>query len=377
MNKKWIVSILSTSLIWMLGITAFLFLSHWVPAQLHIESNLLTKANSELPKEEIDEKSLKKIIQETQKSVVMIEVEETGSGGSGFFYNNKGDIITNAHVVAGAEEVTVKIADKSEYTGTVIGISTDTDVSVIRVSDLKETEPLPLAKEVPAELGDEVLALGSPLGFQNTVTTGIISGVDRSFELENYQYDNAYQISAPIAPGNSGGPLISISTGEVIGINSAATDVGTIGFSIPIINVISLVTNWSETPMKSLPTMDYIKMDDQSVSSKENLATYLVYYFYDSLNEQDYVTAYSLLGYSWQLNTNYEQFRKGYLNTRSVMVDDIYTITEGEEVQVVAIISAEEQSGDELTTKKYKVTYEVSYENDQLKLISGSGEEIK
>ncbi|OLO42700.1 serine protease [Alkalihalophilus pseudofirmus] len=379
MNSKWLVSILSTLLIWVLGITAFFFLSDWVPAQLQIESTLLTEEESDPSEEYKQEKSLKEIIHETQKSVVMIEVEKTGSAGSGFFYNNKGDVITNAHVVAGAQEVKVKLADTSEHIGTVIGISTDIDVALVRVTDLEGIKPLPLAKEIFAELGDEVLALGSPLGFQNTVTTGIISGVNRSFELENYQYDNAYQISAPIAKGNSGGPLISLSTGDVIGINSAATDVGTIGFSIPILNIISLVNTWSETPMNSLPSLENSINIIHDSSSTEKLALNLVDYFYESIDLQDYVTAYSLLGHSWQLNMNYEQFRQGYLNTRSVRIEDIYSITNEEEVKVIAIISTEQQreKDKEITTQKYKVMYEVGYENDHLKLISRTGEELQ
>ncbi|MFV8829436.1 S1C family serine protease [Alkalihalobacterium sp. APHAB7] len=375
MNSKWLASILSTTLIWVLGVVAFFFISDWVPAQLHIESSILTEMDAS--REDTDEKSVKEIIHQSQKSVVMIEVERTGSVGSGFIYNNQGDIITNAHVVAGTDEVKVKLADTREYDGTVIGMSTDTDIALIRVPELKDIEPLLLAKDYPPELGDEVLALGSPLGYQNTVTTGIISGVDRSFEIDHYHYENAYQFSAPIAPGNSGGPLILIKTGEVIGINSAATEVGTIGFSIPIIDILPLVTSWSETPMTSLPSMEYSINEEQIASSIESIATYLVQYFYESIDQQDYVNAYSLLGNSWQLNTNYEQFREGYLNTRSVIIDDIYTRTEGEKVTVFAIIHAEERQDGEVVTEKYKVEYKVGYENDQLKLISGTGEIIE
>ncbi|MEB1806376.1 MAG: S1C family serine protease [Bacillaceae bacterium] len=375
MKRKWITSILSTTLIWVLGVLAFFLISDWVPAQLHIESSILTEIGAS--KEDTEEKSVKEIIHQTQKSVVMIEVERTGSVGSGFIYNSQGDIITNAHVVAGTDEVKVKLADTREYDGTVIGMSTDTDIALIRVPDMKDIEPLSLAKDYPPELGDEVLAIGSPLGYQNTVTTGIISGVDRSFEIDHYQYENAYQFSAPIAPGNSGGPLILIKSGKVIGINSAATEVGTIGFSIPIIDILPLVTSWSETPMTSLPSMEYSVNEDQIASSIENIATYLVQYFYESIDQQDYVNAYSLLGNSWQLNTSYEQFREGYLNTRSVIIDDIYTRTEGETVTVFTIIHAEERQDEEVITEKYKVEYKVGYENDQLKLISGTGEIIE
>lgn len=110
-----------------------------------------------------------------------------------------------------------------EYKGTVIGIGDETDVAVVRVPDLKKVKPLIIAKS-KAETGDEILALGSPLGLENTVTTGIISGLGRSFEIAPYIYSNLYQISAPITHGNSGGPLISAETGEVIGINSAVVE---------------------------------------------------------------------------------------------------------------------------------------------------------
>src|SRR5699024_8246507 len=90
-----------------------------------------------------------------------------------------------------------------------------------------------------------IIAVGSPLGFHNTVTTGIISGVDRSFEINGYSYDNVYQISANITHGNSGGPLINAETGKVIGINSAGIEDSEIGFSIPIPAIIDNNTEWS------------------------------------------------------------------------------------------------------------------------------------
>ncbi|WP_051459303.1 S1C family serine protease [Paenibacillus zanthoxyli] len=197
-------------------------------------------------------KTRKEIIEDSQKRVVTIE---SGEGlGSGFLYNGKGDLLTNAHVVAGSRDVTVRTKSHQEYKGKVIGIGTDTDVAVVRVTELKQTEPLQIARSNKAEIGDEILALGSPLGLENTVTTGIISGLGRSFDIEPYTYSNMYQISAPIAPGNSGGPLVSAETGNVLGINSAsATDEAGIGFSIPISSVLKQAEAWSEHPMTKLP----------------------------------------------------------------------------------------------------------------------------
>lgn len=193
-------------------------------------------------------KDLKSVISENQQRVVLIVADgyEGEMFGSGFLYNERGDIVTNAHVVEGADTVTVKMADSTYYEGTVIGIGGETDIALVRVPELAGTKPMKI-KRAKAEVGDEVIAFGSPLGLENTVTTGIISGVDRDFDLDPYMYEDAYQISAPIAPGNSGGPLVSKETGEVIGINSAGADQGSIGFSIPIVDVKPMLDSWANS----------------------------------------------------------------------------------------------------------------------------------
>lgn len=323
-------------------------------------------------------KTLKDVIFETQKLVVMIETE-SGTQGSGFLYNNKGDLITNAHVVAGAEVVKIKTADARELEGEVIGISTDIDVAVVRVPGLAGIEPLELVRDQKAEVGDEVLAVGSPLGFQNTVTTGIISGLGRSFDIEPYKYSDLYQISAPIAPGNSGGPLVDQASGAVLGINSAGIEQGSIGFSIPIVNVIEMAEAWSAQPMDELPVFSF--SDDSELlpekASMEEYAEYLVTHFYDSLNNADYVYAYSLLGGNWKEGTSYEKFREGYIPTRNVVIDDMIVKTIGsDEATVTAIISVDERVDGKYVLSKYQVTYRVGYENDILKLLSGKGKVI-
>lgn len=375
--QKWIISFLSTLLILGVGSYAYFYFKENLPKQLTVSSSLVAEKDDTIPNQ-LETKSLKEIIHQTQKLVVKIELED-GSLGSGFLYNEKGDIVTNAHVVTNAKEVKVKSTDSKEFTGKVIGISNDTDIAIIRVPGLEEVEPLKISRSRKAEIGDEVLALGSPLGFQNTVTTGIISGLDRDLNIDPFDYDNVYQISAPIAPGNSGGPLIDRKTGEVLGINSAASNQGTIGFSIPIVDVLPLIEAWSETPMTTLPNVTYKAEEPlyEGTDSVGDYAEYVIYYFYESLNLGDYVTAYSLLGSSWQSTTSYEHFRKGYLNTTSVYVEDITVTTEGDAANVIAIISAEERDNGSSTSAKYKVTYELNYENDQLKIISGKGETIE
>jgi serine protease Do len=378
MKNKWIISGFLTILFLGGGTFLFLNMKDEIPRQLTASSNLIKGAEEDVSEPQTELKDLKEVIHETQKLVVKIELED-GSLGSGFLYNEKGDIVTNAHVVANAREVKVSTTDSKEFTGEVIGISNDTDIAVVRVDGLKDVVPLKIARSRTAEIGDEVLALGSPLGFQNTVTTGIISGLDRDLNIDNFQYEDVYQISAPIAPGNSGGPLIDRKTGEVLGINSAASNQGMIGFSIPIRDVLPLIEAWSETPMTALPNVAFTNEQPlfDGGDSIEDYAQYVVNYFYESLNFGDYVTAYSLLGSSWQSETNYTDFRKGYLDTTSVYVEEMTLSTEEDVVTAIATIAAEERKNGVNSSAKYKVTYVLGYENDQLKLLSGKGSEIK
>lgn len=322
-------------------------------------------------------KTIKDIIFETQKQVVMIETP-TGSQGSGFLYNWQGDLLTNAHVVAGSRTVKVKTADARELRGEVIGIGTDTDIAVVRVKALEGTEPLSLKRSAMAEVGDEVVAVGSPLGLQNTVTTGIISGVGRHFEIGSFRYRDMYQISAPIAPGNSGGPLVDRMTGSVIGINSAGVEKNAIGFSMPIDNVIAMAEEWSANPMTELPGISAdIGTDEGSEFQLDKMAEYLVRHFYDSLNSGDYVYAYTLLGSEWKEKTSYEAFREGYLQTKNVKLDNLRVDVIGNETaDVTAIITADERSEGTTRVRKYQVSYRVGFENDQLKLLDGKGRAI-
>ncbi|MFD1037138.1 S1C family serine protease [Virgibacillus byunsanensis] len=380
MKIKWMFSIISTVIILGASVYGYVYFSNAIPGQLNEPSKILASEPTSAVVSDIAEpKDMKEIIHDNQKSVVMIEVPN-GSLGSGFLYNDKGDVITNAHVVSDVIDVNVTTADSREFSGKVIGISGDTDVAVVRVDGLKGMEPLKMRTDESAEIGDEVLALGNPFGLENTVTNGIISGVNRDFDLAPYHYEDVYQISAPIAPGNSGGPLIDLTTGEVLGINSAASDQGSIGFSIPITNVIALIEGWSSNPMTSLPNAvqhtEESENEEVPYATDENLALNLVNYFYENINYDDYVTAYSLLGSSWQSNTSYDHFRNGYLYTNLIIIDDIFSSKDGEIVEVTAIITAEEQISGNLTYNKYKVTYTVGYENGQMKLITGEGEEI-
>jgi serine protease Do len=325
---------------------------------------------------EREPKTRKEIIESSQKRVVTIE---SGDGlGSGFLYNNLGDLLTNAHVVEGSREVTVRTLNHEEYKGIVIGVGVDTDVAVVRVQKMKDMDPLPIARTLKAETGDEILALGSPLGLENTVTTGIVSGVGRSFEIDPYIYSNMYQISAPITHGNSGGPLVNAVTGEVLGINSASVSQEPgIGFSIPITSVLKQVEEWSDHPMTELSGLTNSSRNDESYDDSFSSSEELVVYFYQSLDNSDYVTAYSLIGSNWQSSASYEDFRKGYLMTTHVTVVEVTATEEDDDGALVsALITAEERRNGETVYQQYRLSYTLGYENGELKILHGKGKKV-
>ena len=145
----------------------------------------------------------------------MQEIPARGAG-SGFIVGSEGYILTNAHVVNGADEVVVKLIDKRKFTAKVVGADARTDVAVIKIT----ANNLPVVKlGDPAKLrvGEAVAAIGSPFGFENSVTAGIVSAKGRSLASESYV--PYIQTDVPINPGNSGGPLFNMK-GEVVGINS-------------------------------------------------------------------------------------------------------------------------------------------------------------
>lgn len=308
--------------------------------------------------------NLKEVIGKNQPKVVQIERDD-GELGSGFLYNDKGDIITNAHIVEGTSIVLVRMPDTQTYYGTVIGVGEAIDIAVVRVKELENLEPMSIAFEYEGEVGDGVIAMGSPRGFQNTVTTGIISAVNRDFTLPPYRYDKAYQISAPISPGSSGGPLILAKTGEVVGINSAAYQGEVIGFSIPIKNIWPFVTAWSEGEFPEEP-LSYYRM-----SLNQDEASYLINYFYESISNYDFVTAYSLLGSNWQSSVTYDEFRTSYQTTYAVDVIDFESTIVDDVVNVVAETKVLELAENgEFIEGTYHVQYQVGIENDKIKILA-------
>lgn len=324
----------------------------------------------------------KTIIHIAEKSVVQIEVRNRYDTftGSGFLFNEKGDIITNAHVIKDAELIYVRTANAHIYPAAVVGISDETDIAVIRVPQLAGETHLPLERENFAETGDEVIALGSPHGFQNTVTLGIISGTERNFSLEGYNYENIYQISAPITYGNSGGPLIDRNTGYIIGINSVGSSDGTIGFSIPIKEIINEVERWSASVQNE--NLDFPNTEDILLFDPEKLeqdANYLVEYFFESIQIRDYINSYTLLGTDLQDSLSYSAFREKFIHTVKLNfeIESIET-TEENIAEVIANVHIEQKlpNEEEMKNVEFKYIFTISYENDQIKISNFIEEEI-
>jgi putative serine protease PepD len=162
-----------------------------------------------------------------------------GATGSGFVLDSAGHVITTQHGVNGATSVTVTFANGDEVAATVVGQDASADVAVLKLNDVpNDLHPLTLGSSEAMKIGDPVVAIGSPFGLQGTVTTGIVSALDRELTApDGFTIDGAIQTDAAINPGNSGGPLLD-GNGRVIGINSQiATQSGGnegIGYAVPI-----------------------------------------------------------------------------------------------------------------------------------------------
>ena len=164
--------------------------------------------------------------------------------GSGFIINKDGHLLTNNHVVEGADTITVILSDKKEVKAKLIGTDPQTDIALLKIDDGDNLPVVPLGDSDALEVGEWVIAIGNPFGLSQTVTVGIVSAKGRNRVGIN-DYENFIQTDAAINPGNSGGPLLNIH-GEVVGINSALyTRSGGymgIGFAIPI-NMVKSIEN--------------------------------------------------------------------------------------------------------------------------------------
>ena len=184
------------------------------------------------------------LVEDLDESIVAVLVQTSDGGGQGsgvVWDGERGLIVTNDHVVDGAVEVEVQLSSGERVPAEVLATDPFTDLAVIQV-DRRDLPQATFAAELP-RVGELAVALGNPLGFENSVTAGIVSGLHRS--LGEDPFTDLIQTDAPISPGNSGGALVN-RLGEVIGINSAgiptSQNANSLGFAIPSPTVVSVVT---------------------------------------------------------------------------------------------------------------------------------------
>jgi S1-C subfamily serine protease len=195
------------------------------------------------------------VIEQSQSPFQLFPTTSKGvNTGSGFVINTNGTILTNAHVISGAVKITVAFANNQTVTAMVIGKDPDDDLALLKVNpDGLALVPLPLGDSSTVQVGDPTYAIGNPFGLPRSLTTGVVSALQRSIQApNNFEIDNVIQTDAPLNPGNSGGPLIN-AQGQVIGINSQI-QTGTsgngsvgIGFAIPINTALAVIPQIEKT----------------------------------------------------------------------------------------------------------------------------------
>jgi len=201
--------------------------------------------------------TLVELFEKSEEGVVKIKVVRIGSQGtiqgdiggmgSGFVYDNLGHIITNAHVVDGANKATVTFLDGSQYNAEIIGEDRFTDIAVIKVSEKPRLlHPLQMGDSSLLQVGEQVAAIGNPFGLSGSMTSGIVSQMGRLIATPDtaFSIPDVIQTDAAINPGNSGGPLLNMK-GQVIGINTAIQSItggnSGIGFAVPSNTVSKIV----------------------------------------------------------------------------------------------------------------------------------------
>ena len=205
--------------------------------------------------EESKSLSLIDIFEKAEPGVVRVNTQgnqttnETGGVGSGFVFDKKGHVITNAHVIEGSTKTIVTFLDGRSYNAEIIGIDQYTDIGVIKVNaDLKLLNPLSLGDSSSLQVGEPITAIGNPFGLSGSMTSGIISQMGRLLPSgSGYSIPDVIQTDAAINPGNSGGPLLNM-RGNIVGINTAIQsttgEFTGVGFAIP-----------SQTVAKIVPTL--------------------------------------------------------------------------------------------------------------------------
>jgi S1-C subfamily serine protease len=199
--------------------------------------------------------------------IFSLNMQEIPQGtGTGFVWNNEGLIVTNAHVVQGADNVTITLQDQSTWDAEILGTTMDKDLALLKIDAPKERlHPLPLGDSGQLEVGRKVLAIGNPFGLDTTLTVGVVSALGREiYSMNNRTIRDVIQTDAAINPGNSGGPLLN-SLGQLIGVNSQTINPNTgsgIGFAIPVNTVKKIVPQLEQYGQEVRPLLGIMNMPD-------------------------------------------------------------------------------------------------------------------
>jgi S1-C subfamily serine protease len=206
---------------------------------------------------------------QTRRDRMTLDLAEIPQGtGSGFVWDQDGHIVTNFHVVQLGDRAAVTLNDNTTYPATIIGTAPDKDIAVLHIdAPPQKLLPLPLGQSSTLKVGQKVLAIGNPFGLDQTLTTGVVSGLGREIQsVTKHSIFDVIQTDASINPGNSGGPLLD-SAGRLIGINTAiyspsGANAG-IGFAVPVDTVNSIVPQLLKYGKVKRPVLGVVPFPDQ------------------------------------------------------------------------------------------------------------------
>ncbi|HSY29196.1 MAG TPA: trypsin-like peptidase domain-containing protein, partial [Burkholderiaceae bacterium] len=208
---------------------------------------------------------------ERQQRINFFTIGTAKGAGSGFVWDTAGHVVTNYHVVENASSVQVQLDSGKPIAARVVGIAPEYDLAVVQLKDVpKDLRPIPLGSSHDLKIGQSVYAIGNPFGLSRTLTTGIVSALDRSLPTSDYaEIDGVIQTDAAINPGNSGGPLLD-SAGRLIGVNSAirseSGNSAGVGFAIPSDMVNRVVPRLIATGRAPRPGIGIVPADPLQVA---------------------------------------------------------------------------------------------------------------
>ena len=205
---------------------------------------------------------------ESRRNQITLDVSEIPQGtGTGFIWDDTGNIVTNFHVIASGNRASVTLNDNTTYPATIVGTAPDKDIAVLHIdAPPQKLLPLPLGQSATLKVGQKVLAIGNPFGLDQTLTTGVVSGLGREIKsVTQHSIFDVIQTDASINPGNSGGPLLD-SAGRLIGINTAiyspsGANAG-IGFAVPVDTVNSIVPQLLKYGRVTRPVLGIVPIPD-------------------------------------------------------------------------------------------------------------------